>query len=215
MATMTLYPFYDMHDTPFMHRELRNFFEEPPAGRYISRSCSEYDIPSRHGARYWKINLSTGDMTEIISNGHNIYFQRNSGSGFLIGDISVDVPSEITFGNNETFAVTYWVGVYCGGSWQYAESYPAYSQDRWVGIYESAGSLTEVAKINPCTFTQRVVTYRTITESPPSTDAYTYAYYPTDNPMVQSYLDGIDIELKAAVPVIKRIYGDGLVWIYV
>ena len=215
MTVMTLYPFYDYHDSPITHRELRNFFEAPPAGNYVSRSCSEYDVPSRHGARYWKVNLADGSMTEILSNGYNLYYQRSSGSGAVIGNFSVNVPSEITFGNKETFAVTFWVGVYCAGSWRITESYPASPYDRFVGVYESAGSLTEVEKLNPCTFTQYVFTLRDIIESPPRTTAYTYFYYPSSRELLQSRLFNIDLELKAVVPVAKRIYGDGLVWIYV
>ena len=215
MTVMTLYPFYDMHDTPIMHRELRNFFEKPPAGRYVSRTCSEYDVPSRHGARYWKVSLVDGSMTEIISNGHNLYFQRDSGSDALVGNFNVNVPSEINFSPSETFAVTFWVGVYCGGAWGYRDSHVVTSLDRWVGVYETAGTLTEVAKINPCTFVQYVYTYRDIIQSPPRTTAYTYAFYPLNFKMVQSRLENIDLELKAVVPVAKRIYGDGLVWIYV
>ena len=215
MTVMTLYPFYDYHGSPITHRELRNFFEKPPAGRYVDITCAEYDVPSRHGARYWKVSLSDGSMTEIISNGHNLYYQRDSGSGALVGNFNVTVPSEITFGNNETFAVTFWVGVYCGGSWEYSESYPAYPYDRWVGVYETAGSLTEVERINPCTFTQYVYTYRDIVQSPPRTNAYTYAFYPLSFPTVQSRLYNIDLELKVVVPVLKRIFGDGLVWIVV
>ena len=215
MTVMTLYPFYDYHRSPIRHRELRNFFEKPPAARYVNRTCSEYDVPSRHGARYWKVSLVDGSMTEIISNGHNLYFQRNSGSDALVGNFNVNVPSEISFSPSETFAVTFWVGIYCGGSWQYTDSHLVTSLDRWVGVYEAAGTLTEVAKINPCTFVQYVYTYRTITESPPRTTAYTYAFYPLNFAMVQSRLENIDLELKAVVPVAKRIYGDGLVWIYV
>ena len=198
MTTVTLFPFYDYHSEPFMHKEMRDYFEKPPAGHYVRLSVPEYDRPCRYGTRYWKINLDDGTMTEIISNGYGIYFERTSGTGFLMGNKVVNLTETIEFGENEGFCVTFWVGIKrLDGTWKIVNSYPASSLNRFV--YYKNGKLAKVLRVNPCLFTQWMLTLRETYQTPPTTASTLYFFYPIENEMVQSRVEEIDIDVQVGV----------------
>jgi len=204
LTVRDLFPNYPYHTSPFTHREMYDYFTEPPASAYSHMYLSEYQRPSRHGVRYYRVNLATGEETEIISSGYNLYHERaGTEQGYLSVAISPSIPNTINFGANEGFGLRFWVAIQdSAGVWHYSGL--GNLELLYVG-----GVMQAVDKINPCTPTQYILTQRTLTESPPATHAYSHWFYPSSYEMHQSRLLSIDIDY--AVPAVaRRFLGDGL-----
>jgi len=183
-----LYPNYPYHTSPFAHREMYDYFMQPSTGQYSSMTASGYQRPSRHGVRYYRVNLSTGAETEIISSGYNLYAERSgTETGFRIVALSPSIPNTITFGSNEGFGLRFWVAV--------QDSYGVWHYD--LGDLELLyvdGAMQPVERINPCSPTQYILTTRTTIQTPPMTNAYSYWFYPSSRELLQSRLLNIDID---------------------
>jgi len=206
MVQRTLWPEGQFHTSPFYHYEMHDYYESPERTVESYLSINRYQAPSRHGVRFYKVNLSTGSLTEIISSGYNLYYSRaGDETGWLLGNFNVTVPDTITFAPNEGFGLQVWAALEReDGTW-------AYSPMHYVEVLYVNGNMQPIDKINPCTFTMFILSYRTTTETPANTYAYSEACTYGISQTAQTRVYQIDIDY-AIIAVVKKPRGDGLTW---